>query len=411
MKKRQRKRKFIRKLITITVLTYSTKYGRIIYQTFDVDINPIQEVHVIRKQLSQSSRAVLETRGGMGLPIPVQVTRVQTSNEDPFEVKSAPTVSPRLDKIRFVKPSELPLWVYIMDKQVIRTPEISKLIKQLRGGNLIETAGALILIVVMWQIMGVGIEGFQLPIVHPNGALHRPANGGIQQQINHPKHGGCITVRMSESNQCPAHQTQVSGFVKNGKVDLRKCYDEVMRRSKSVGCENWSCEFERFKSLAMENGRVDENSAREAITVLHGEMLGFYKNSERVYYGKGVYGPDFKVTGQEAYSHVTHVEVKNPVGSDIEKASRNGYSDIVKQGNKIGDKLSKQQSKWSNATFRASLSNIDTNSAFPQSPANTLGLVDEFDVPIPEKMIMQNAIENNCSNTSNVIFLNNETNI
>lgn len=116
-------------MITIAVLTYSTKYGRIIYQTFDVDINPIQEVHVIRKQLSQSSRAVLETRGGMGLPIPVQVTRVQTSNEDPFEVKSAPTVSPRLDKIRFVKPSELPLWVYIMDKQVIRTPEISKLIK------------------------------------------------------------------------------------------------------------------------------------------------------------------------------------------------------------------------------------------------------------------------------------------
>jgi hypothetical protein len=70
---------------------------------------------------------------------------------------------------------------------------------------------------------------------------------------------------MSESNQCPAHQTQVSGFVKNGKVDLRKCYDEVMRRSKSLHCENWSCEFERFKSLAMENGRVDENSAREAI--------------------------------------------------------------------------------------------------------------------------------------------------
>ena len=411
MKKLKCKRKFIRKLITIAVLTYSTRYGRIIYQTFDVDINPIQEVHVIRKQLSQSSRAVLETRGGMGLPIPVQVARAQTSNEDPFEVKSAPTVSPRLDKIRFVKPSELPLWVYIMDERVIRTPEISKLIKELRGGSLIDTVGALILIVVMCQIMEVGIEGFQIPIVHPNGGVHRPANGGIQQYMNHPKHGGRITVRMSESNQCPAHQTQVSGFVKNDKVDLRKCYDEIMRRSKSLDCENLSCEFERFKSLAMENSRVDENSAREAITVLHGEMLGFYKNSEREYYGEGVYGPDFKVTGQGVYSHVTHVEVKNPVGSDIEKASRNGYSDLVKQGNKIGDKLSKQQSKWSNATFRATLSNIDPNAALPQSPANTLGLVDEFDVPISEKMIVQNAVENNCTNTSNVIFINNETNI
>jgi hypothetical protein len=140
-------------------------------------------------------------------------------------------------------------------------------------------------------------------------------------------------------------------------------------------------------------------------------MLGLYSNAERVDYGKGVYGPDFKVIGQGEYSHVTHVEVKNPVGSDIEKASRNGYTDIVKQGNKIGDKISKQQSKWSNATFRASLSNLDSNAEFPQSPANTLGLVDEFDVPISEKIMVQNGIENNCTNTSNVIFINNETNI
>ena len=239
------------------------------------------------------------------------------------------------------------------------------------------------------------------------------------ETLSRAKDEGCLTeftdirrpYNVSDSNQCPAHQTQVSGFVKNGKVDLRQCYDEVMRRSKSLDCENFSCEFERFKSLAMENDIVTENSAREAITVLHGEMLGFYKSSERKYYGKGVYGPDFKVTGQRVYSHVTHVEVKNPVGSDIEKASRNGYTDLVKQGNEIGNKLSKQQSKWSNATFRATLSNIDPNAAFPETPANTLGLVDEFDIPISEKLIVQNAVENTCTNTSNIIFINNETNI
>jgi len=225
--------------------------------------------------------------------------------------------------------------------------------------------------------------------------------------IDHPKHGSRIPLGMSQSNQCPTHQTQISGFVKNGKVDLRKCYDEVIRRSELLHCENWSCDFERFKSLATENGRVVENSAREARTVLNGEMLGFYSNAERVDYGNGIYGPDFKLIGQGKYSHITHLEIKNPVGSDIEKASRNSYSDIVKQGKKIGDKMSKQQSKWSNATFRASLSNLDLNVAFPQSPANTLGLVDEFDVPISEKMILQNAIENNCTNTSNVIFINN----
>ena len=161
----------------------------------------------------------------------------------------------------------------------------------------------------------------------------------------------------------------------------------------------------------MENGDVTSTTAREAITILQGEMNGYYSNAVREDYGNGIYGPDFKVIGQGEYSHVTHVEVKNPVGSDIEKASRNGYSDIVKQGNKIGNKLSKQQAKWSNATFRASLSNLNPNAVFPESPANTLGLVDGFDVPISEKMIVQNAVENNCTNTSSVIFINNETNI
>ena len=111
------------------------------------------------------------------------------------------------------------------------------------------------------------------------------------------------------------------------------------------------------------------------------------------------------------YSHITHVEVKNPVGSEIEKASRKGYNDIVQQGKKIGDKLSNQQTKWCNDTFLAKQKNLKPNAVLPESPANTLGLVDEFDVPISEKKIVQNAVENNCTNTSGVIFINNETNV
>lgn len=111
--------------------------------------------------------------------------------------------------------------------------------KNLRGGSIVDITAALIAIIVIWQIMGVG-EGFQIqkPIIPPNGAVHRPANGGIDQQINHPKHKGRITLRMSDSNQCPAHQTQISRFVKDGKVDSRQCYDEVLRRSKSFYCED-----------------------------------------------------------------------------------------------------------------------------------------------------------------------------
>ena len=47
-----------------------------------------------------------------------------------------------------------------MNEQFIRTPKVSKLIKELRGGSLIETAVALVVIPLMWQIMEVGIDGF-----------------------------------------------------------------------------------------------------------------------------------------------------------------------------------------------------------------------------------------------------------
>jgi hypothetical protein len=52
----------------------------------------------------------------------------------------------------------------------------------------------------------------------------------------------------------------------------------------------------------------------------------------------------------------------------------------------------------------------------PKSSRNVLHIVDLcvvdcYDVPISEKMIVQNAVENNCTNTSSVIFINNETNI
>lgn len=346
--------------------------------------------------------------------IPLRVSSVPEINRPVTQhsYQYAPTVIPKLDKVTFSNYTQLPTFLYLIDDKFIKTPQIHKLITKLRGGSSLELATALIIIIVIWQIAGVGFGGaFQLPIVHPNGGIHRPPNGGVQQQINHPKHGGKIRVWMSQSGQCRADQMQISSFVKNGKVDLQQCYDEAVRRARSMDCSNWNCDFKRFQSLATENGQVTETSAREAITVLNGEMLGFYENAERVFYGKGVTGPDFKVTGKGVYSHVTHVEIKNPVGSIIEKASCNGYSDLVKQGNKIGDKLSKQQIKWSNENFRKSLSNIDLNAPFPQDPANVLGLVDEFDVPISEKSIVQNAIQTNCVNASSVIFINNQTNI
>jgi len=50
-------------------------------------------------------------------------------------------------------------------------------------------------------------------------------------------------------------------------------------------------------------------------------MFGYYKDTVCGKYGKGIFGPDFIVIGLVDYSHITHLEVKNPVGSRIEKAS------------------------------------------------------------------------------------------
>ena len=173
---------------------------------------------------------------------------------------------------------------------------------------------------------------------------------------------------MSESNQCRVDSMQVSSFVKNGKISLREAFDEVNRRASAIGCSNFDCTFDRFRALAVEGKTPTETSVREAISALQGEMLGYYKNTSRGNYGKGIAGPDFLVEGIGEYSHVTHLEVKNPVGSSIEKAST-GYSDIVKQGERIGLKISKQQVKWSNPDFVKNIPHWNQSEAFPQSPS------------------------------------------
>ena len=58
------------------------------------------------------------------------------------------------------------------DEKFIRNAEVNELIKKIRGGSVIEAAAALVVIVVIWQIVGVGIEGFVLP--NPGWGVDRP---------------------------------------------------------------------------------------------------------------------------------------------------------------------------------------------------------------------------------------------
>ena len=116
-------------------------------------------------------------------------------------------------------------------------------------------------------------------------------------------------------------QTQMASFIKDRKVDLNLCLDEVYRRAEKIGCTDFECSLERFRALATENGNLSSSTAREAISILQGEMLGFYKDASRENYGEDINGPDFLVTGLGKFENITHVEIKNPVGSAIKIAN------------------------------------------------------------------------------------------
>jgi hypothetical protein len=282
----------------------------------------------------------LESVSAIGLPMPpTPVVRVQPSFEDslkkPEIAKLVPRKPDRISCKYFYKSKEeVLLLIYATDRRLASNQQILKLVKELRGGSwgLIGAAAFLGLMILIFSMgkgfvpnnpdPGWGLDGqnpFQPPTVEhryppyydllfPRRTCYADRPGGSQIMAGMNPQSSREELTQLSTNVVPT-QTQVSGFVKNGKIDLHKCLDEVNRRASEIGCTDFECSLERFKALAMENGRVDDNSAREAISVLNGEMLGFYSNAEREYYGKEVTGPDFKVIGQGEYTPDEQVEV------------------------------------------------------------------------------------------------------
>lgn len=201
-------------------------------------------------------------------------------------------------------------------------------------------------------------------------------------------------------------QTQMSGFVKNEQVDVHQCLNEVNKRALAIGCTDFECSLERFKALVTENGKLTSTTAREAITILQGEMEGHYENARREDYGQNVKGPDFVVEGLEEFENITHVEVKNPVGSAI-KIANGQKGSIARQRRQIGAKLVYRQNYWSNISKTSELENINPAASLQESPNNILGVVDNFDVPSSEKAFMEASVLKGSQNNTNIIFLNN----
>lgn len=200
-------------------------------------------------------------------------------------------------------------------------------------------------------------------------------------------------------------QMQAAKFLKNGKVDLQRAFDEVNRRASMIGCENFDCSFERFKGLATECGNFSLSTTREAITILEGEMRGYFKNARRGDYGPDVTGLDYRVEGLGEFDHITHVEIKGAVSSSIRPKPT-----LVKQAKKFVTRMEYQKKFWSNkAKVNEIIPHIRPD-ALPESPNNVLGLYDLWDVGTSEKSTVSNTITTFSENDSNIVILNKDIN-
>ena len=201
-------------------------------------------------------------------------------------------------------------------------------------------------------------------------------------------------------------QIQAAKFLKNGKIDLQLAFDEVNRRASVIGCQNFNCSFERFKDLAHECGNLTPSTTREAITILEGEMRGYYKNARRENYGPNVTGIDCVVEGLGQFAHVTHVEVKGPVSSSIKPTPT-----LIKQAKKFVKRMEYQKNFWSDkAKVNAKIPHIRSDACLPDSPNNVLGVYDLWDVGTLEKLTVSSAITSFSGNDNNIVILNKDIN-
>ena len=203
-------------------------------------------------------------------------------------------------------------------------------------------------------------------------------------------------------------QTQVAQFQKNGKVDLKRAFEEVNRRAEVIGCENFDCSFERFKNLAQECGECKPETVREAITILEGEMRGFYKNARRGDYGPNVKSLNFEIEGVGKYSHLSHAEVKGLTSSSIQKKIS-----LNQQARNAVRRTDFQKRFWSNQTevsVSERIPNLKPDANLPESPNNVLGIYDLWDVGTPEKPIVSDAIMRFSKNDTNIVILNKDRN-
>jgi len=346
--------------------------------------------------------------GLIGPNIPLKLDHHQPTQQLVSRVKKVelPGYHPYLSVYNDYRPSGL-----LMDsiERYSLVPQYSysqDAINELRAGNSRVREAAWLLITI-WMLQQQSV-GFQ-----PVRPVARPPHVEAAQNLlfGKPKSDGQSRLHLSNSKEVSTNvlptQIQALKFQKqDGSMDLQQAFDEVKRRALVIGCKNFDCSFERFKNLATECGDPDTGTTRDAISVLEGEMRGYYKNARREDYGPNVEGLDFVVEGLGKFDHITHVEVKGAVSSSIQPKPT-----LVKQAKKYVNRVNYQKNFWSDETaVKEKIPHINPDADLPKSPDNLLALYDLWDVGTPEKSIVNNAITAFSGNDTNLIFLNNITN-
>jgi len=127
---------------------------------------------------------------------------------------------------------------------------------------------------------------------------------------------------------------------------------------------------------------IEKWTCREALSVIKGEILGYWTDSYRTNYGQ-IRGVNFEVKGHGKFINITHVEMKNAVGSKI-FLKTDQCKTIYKKSIDIGKKSFDQKELWSNSDKRERIKGYDPstiNSSFLQTPDNVLTAVCLDDVP------------------------------
>ena len=209
--------------------------------------------------------------------------RVQPSYEHPAELKIAKVIPRKSDRISYKSNKEILYLIYLTDPRISSNQQVLKIVKDLRGGwGLVGTVAFLGLIIFIFS-MG---EGFISNNPNPGWGLDRPNRfQPPTAQLRYPpindllfprrtcyadRPGGSLMISgvnpqssreeltQLSTNVVPT-QTQISKFVKNGKVDFHKCLDEVNRRASEIGCTNFECSLERFEALDLRSTKMIPN--------------------------------------------------------------------------------------------------------------------------------------------------------